>query len=89
MSADSKGAGDRYHGGDSGIGKKLERWNCGGEHLKRNCPKSAKEKEEKKDDGSAENKRADRKLEVKVGQLHSMLTSLVDLISGTYFSDLE
>ena len=43
-----------------------------------------KKEKGKKDDGGANNKRA----EVKEGQLHAMCTSLVDVQSGIYFSEL-
>ena len=45
--AKSKGTGNRDHGGGDGTGIKQECWHCGWEHLKRNCPKSAEEKEKK------------------------------------------
>ena len=50
--ADSKVAGT----GDTGercnvVGRKRELWNCGGDHLKRNCPKPAKEKTQKDEGG--------------------------------------
>ena len=68
---------------------------CGGGHLKRNCPKRAEEKEKtKKDDcgewqaRGAEDKRADRKTEVKGRQFHIMFTLLLDHTSRTDFSDL-
>ena len=83
MVADSKTTGFRDNFGGGGIGITLECWNCVGVHLKRNCPKRAEEKE-KKYDGGANNKRA----EVKEGQLHAMFTSLMDVQSGIYFSDL-
>ena len=52
--------GDGDHGSGSGTGRKLECWRCGGEHTKRGCPKSAKEKENKKNDGKGvDNKHAD------------------------------
>ena len=34
--SDSKTTGDRDHSGGGDIGRKLECWHCGGEHLKRN-----------------------------------------------------
>ena len=54
------------------------------EHLKRNYPKRAEEKKEKKDDSGADNKRAD----VKGGQIHTMFTSLVDVQSEIDFREL-
>ena len=36
--------GDGDHGGSCGKGRKLECWRFGGEHMKRDCPKRAKEK---------------------------------------------
>ena len=44
----SETTGDEYHGGGGGIGINLKCWNCGGDHLKRNFPKYAEEKERKK-----------------------------------------
>ena len=40
----SETTGDGDHGGDGGIGINLECCHCGGEHLRRNFPKRAKEK---------------------------------------------
>ena len=40
----SKTAGDRDHGGGGSMGRKLDCWRCGGKHMKRDCPKRAKEK---------------------------------------------
>ena len=40
--------GDGDHGSGGDIGRKLECWHYGGEHLKRNCPKRAEEKEKQK-----------------------------------------
>ena len=94
--ADSKDTGTGDTGG-GGSGRKLECWHCGGEHLKRNCPKRAEEKgkeKTKKDEGSkwciqrANDKCADRKTEVKGGHLHTMFTSLVDSKLGGEFSDM-
>ena len=45
--ADSKDIGIGYTGGGGGAGRKLECWNCGGEHLKRNCLKHAEDKSER------------------------------------------
>ena len=57
--------------------------------MKRKFPKCAEEKEKnKKDDGGADNKRADGKTEVKGGQIQTMFTSLVDLTSGIDFSEM-
>ena len=95
MVANSEGIWNRNPGGGCVAGRKLECWNCGGDYLKRNFPKRPEEKEKtKKDNGSewqargANDKHADRKTEVKGGQLHIMFTSLVDHTFGTYFSDL-
>ena len=44
--------------------------------------------ETKKSDGVADYKRADGKTEVKVGHLHTMFISLVELTLGKDFSDL-
>ena len=58
-------------------------------HLKRKFLKRAKEKEKtKKDDAGVDDNGADGKTEFKGGQLHIMFTSLVDVTSGTDFSDL-
>ena len=48
MVADFKTTVNRFHGGGGGIERKLECWYCGGEHMKRNFPKCAKETEEEK-----------------------------------------
>ena len=48
MVADSETTGDEYRGGSGGIGRKLECWHCGGDHLKRNWTKRAEEKEKQK-----------------------------------------
>ena len=53
--------------------------------MKRDYPKHAEEKEEKKDEGGVDGKRA----EVTVGgQIHTMFTSSVDVPSGTDLSEL-
>ena len=89
MFANSEGTGDGDHVGGGVIGIKLECWKCGGEHLKKNSPKHAKEKEKsKKDDDGADDRRADGKTDVRGVQLNTMFTSLVDVQSGTDFSDL-
>ena len=72
--ANSKVTGYGYHGGCGSIGIKLEFWNCGGEHLKRNCPKRDEENEKNKMTMAAPTK-----TEVKVGQIHNMFISLVDI----------
>ena len=82
--ANSETIGDGDHGGGGSISRNMELWHCGGEHLKRNCPKCAEKNKNKNDDGGADNKRA----EVKGGQLHTMFTSLVDVQSATDFSEL-
>ena len=51
--------------------------------MKRDCPKRAEGKK-KKDGGGVDDKRA----EVTGGKIHTMFTSLVDIPSGTDFSDL-
>ena len=51
-------------------------------------PKALPKKTKKKDNGSANNRCADGKTEVKGGQLHTMLTSSVDVQSGVDFSEL-
>ena len=43
--------GDGYHGGGGGMGRMIECWSCGGDHMKRDCPKRAEDKENKKKDG--------------------------------------
>ena len=85
----SEGTWNEDNGRGSGTGGKMEFWHCGGYHLKRNCPKRAEEKEKtKKDDAGVDDNGADGKTEFKGGQLHIMFTSLVDVTSGTDFSDL-
>ena len=50
---------DWDHGGGSTV-RKIERWRYGGDHMKRDCPKHADEKENKKEDGEdAKNKRVE------------------------------
>ena len=39
---------DRDHGGGSITARKIECWSCGGDHMKKDCPKYAEEKENKK-----------------------------------------
>ena len=52
------GDGDHSSGGD--IARKIECWRCGGDHMKKDCPKRVEEKENKKKDGEeADNKRAE------------------------------
>ena len=46
--ADSEITEDGDHGGGGGIARNLECWNCGGEHLKRNRPNRAEEREKTK-----------------------------------------
>ena len=74
--SNSKGTGGGYPGSGGGAERKLGCWHCGGEHLKRNCPKRAKEKGKDKtqqDEGGewgirrSDNKRSDGKTEVKGG----------------------
>ena len=38
---ESETTGDREHGSSGGMGRKLECWRCGGEHMKRDCQKRA------------------------------------------------
>ena len=77
--------GDGDHGGGSATARKIECWRCGGDHMKRDCPKRAEEKEIKKKDGEdAENKRT----KVTGEQLHMMFTSLGEEPLGTDFSEL-
>ena len=53
--------------------------------MKRDCSKRAKEKDKnKRMTGGVDNKSA----EVTGGQLHTMLTSLVEVLSGIDFSEL-
>ena len=49
--------GDRDHGG--GTVRNIECWCCGGDHMKRDCPKSAEDKENTKEGEDAENKRVE------------------------------
>ena len=63
--------GDGEHVGFSATSRKIECWNYGGDHMKRDCPKRAEEKEKKKkDEEDGENKRT----EVTGGQLYTMFT---------------
>ena len=39
VAVESGTGGDGYHGGNGVIGRKLECWRCGGEHMKRDYPK--------------------------------------------------
>ena len=71
VAVEYKTTGDRYHGSVGGIRRKLECWRCGGEHVKRDCPKGGEEKGKKKDDDVVNNKCA----KVTGGQLHTMFTS--------------
>ena len=76
---------DRDHGGFSATTRNIDCWRCGGDHMKRDCPKRSEEKEKKKNDGEdANNKRT----EVTGGQLHTMFTSLGEEPLGTDFSEL-
>ena len=62
VAVESETTGIREHGSDGDIGRKLECWRCGGEHMKRDCLKRAKEKEKKqKDDRGIDNKCAEVK----------------------------
>ena len=79
----TKGNGE--HGGFSATSKKIECWRCGGDHIKRDCPKRAKEREKnKKDEEEGENKRT----EATGGQLHTMFTLSGEEQIGTGFSEL-
>ena len=53
--------------------------------MKRDCPKSAEEKENKKKDGEDARK---KRTEVTGGQLHTMFTSSGEEPLGTDFSEL-
>ena len=44
LAVESKTTGNREHDSGSGIGRNIECWRCGREHMKRECPKRAKEK---------------------------------------------
>ena len=46
--------GDGDHGGGSPTDRNIECWRCGGDHMKRDCPKRVKEKENKKKDGGTD-----------------------------------
>ena len=53
----TRGDGD-HDGGGGGTVRKIECWRFGGDHMKRDCPKRAEEKEKKKKDGEdVDNKR--------------------------------
>ena len=61
-----------YYCGVGGTVRKIECWRCGGDHMRRDCPKRAKDKENKKKDGEdSKNKRA----EVTGEQIHAIFTS--------------
>ena len=52
--------GYRDHGGFSATTRKIECWLCGGDHMKRDCPKRAEGKyNKKKEEEDAKNKRTD------------------------------
>ena len=77
--------GDRDHGGGSTTARKIECWRCGADHMKRDCPKRADEKEnEKKNREDPKNKRA----EATGGKLHVVYTSSGDAPLRTDFSEL-
>ena len=58
--------------------------------MKTKFQKCAEEKEKnKKDDGGADNKRADGKTEVKVGKVHTMFTLSADHTLGKDFSEMR
>ena len=77
--------GEGDHGGGGATFRKIECWRCGGDQMKRDCPKRAEEKEKKKkDEEYGENKRT----KVNGGQLHTMFKSSGDEQLGTYFSEL-
>ena len=85
VAAKPRTGGDRDHGGGGATARNIECWRCGGDLMKRDCPKRAEEKENKKKDGEdAEKKRA----EVTRGQLHAMFTSSGDEPLGKDFSEL-
>ena len=93
--AESETTGDGNHGSSGGIGRNLECWNCGGDHLNRNCPICAEEKEKnKRDDGGANSKCTEvtgangKRAEVTGGKLHTMITSSVDVPSEVEFSEM-
>ena len=44
VAVESETTGDKGNGSGGGIGRKLECWRCGGEHMKRDCLKRAEEK---------------------------------------------
>ena len=50
MAAEPRTEGEREHGVFSATYRKIECWRCGEDHLKRDCPKRAEEKEKKKKD---------------------------------------
>ena len=44
VAAEPGTGGDRDHDGGCATARKIECWHCGGDHIKRDCPKRAKEK---------------------------------------------
>ena len=77
--------GDGDHGYGGATARNIECWRCGGDHMKRDCPKRAEEKYNKKKDGEdANNKRTG----MTGGKLHAMFTSLGDKPLGTDFSEM-
>ena len=96
--ADSKATGTVDTGGvGSGVGRKMECWNCGGDHLKRNFPNIAEEKEKQKKLKYKGGKWCIRrsgekctkyKTEVKGGQLHTIFRSSAESTSGAEFREL-
>ena len=44
VTVESGTGGDGDHGGSGGTGRNIECWRCGGDHMKRYCPKRAEEK---------------------------------------------
>ena len=45
VDAEPRTKGDGDHGGSSTTARKIECWSCWGDHMKRDCPKRAEEKE--------------------------------------------
>ena len=85
VAAKPRTEGEGKHGGVSATSRKIECWRCGGDHMKRDCPKCAQEKEQKKKD---EEDGKYKRTKATEGQLHTMFTSLGEEQLGTDFNEI-